>query len=219
LGEDGPTHQPVEHITELRTIPNLTVIRPGDANETVEAWRIAVQQMKGPVALILSRQKMPTLDRNKFASAENLGKGAYILRDSEGAPEIILIANGTELQLVVEAQELLTKEGIKARVVSMPSWELFEKQSKGYKESVLPPSLQTRLAVEAGVTFGWHKYVTSEGEVMGIDRVGESGPGDEVMKHFGFTAENVYQRAKGLLKKQGMMRAGIDVDAADATVA
>lgn len=212
LGEDGPTHQPVEHITALRTIPNLTVIRPGDANETVEAWRVAVQQMKGPVALILSRQKMPTLNRNKFASAKNLEKGAYILRDSEGTPEIILIATGSELHLVVEAQELLTKEGIKARVVSMPSWELFEKQSKVYKESVLPPCVHMRLAVEAGITFGWYKYVTAEGDVIGIDRFGESGPGDEVMKHFGFTTANVYQRAKALLKKQEMM---ITVMAAD----
>src|SRR4030095_4533556 len=217
LGEDGPTHQPVEHIAALRTIPNLTVIRPGDANETVDAWRIAVRQLQGPVALILSRQKMPTLDRNKFASAKNLGKGAYILRDSEGTPEIILIATGSELHLVVEAQELLTKEGIKARVVSMPSWELFEKQSKGYKESVLPPTVHTRLAIEAGVTVGWHKYVTTEGEVIGIDRFGESGPGDEVMKHFGFTTENVGQRARVLLKKQAMMKAGIDAE--EATIA
>jgi transketolase len=202
LGEDGPTHQPVEHITALRTIPNLTVIRPGDANETVEAWRIAVQQMKGPVALILSRQKMPTLDRNKFASSKNLEKGAYILLDCEGTPEIILIGTGSELHLVIEAQELLIKEGIKVRVVSMPSWELFEKQSKAYKESVFPPSVRTRLSVEAGVTFGWYKYVTAEGDVIGIDRFGESGPGNEVMNHLGFTTENVYQRARALLKKQ-----------------
>jgi transketolase len=212
LGEDGPTHQPVEHITALRTIPNLTVIRPGDANETVEAWRIAVQRMNGPVALILSRQKMPTLDRNKFASAKNVEKGAYILRDSEGTPEIILIATGSELHLVIEAQELLMKEGIKVRVVSMPSWELFEKQSKAYKESVLHPSVHTRLAVEAGVTLGWYKYVTSEGDVIGIDRFGESGPGDEVMNHFGFTTENVYQRARALLKKQELIKAVIAAD-------
>ena len=212
LGEDGPTHQPVEHITALRTIPNLTVIRPGDANETVEAWRIAVQRKNGPVALILSRQKMPTLDRNKFASAKNLEKGAYIVRDAEGTPEIILMATGSELHLVIEAQELLMNEGIRVRVVSMPSWELFEKQSKAYKESVLPPSIHTRLAVEAGVTLGWYKYVTAQGDVIGIDRFGESGPGDEVMNLFGFTTENVYQRAKALLKKKEMMKA---VTAAD----
>lgn len=203
LGEDGPTHQPVEHVTALRTIPNLTVIRPGDANETVEAWRIAVQS-KGPVALILSRQKLPTLDRSKYAPAKNLDKGAYILRDSKRIPEIILIGTGSELQLIVEAQELLTKEGIEARAVSMPSWELFEKQSKAYKESVFPPAVRTRLAVEAGVSFGWYKYVTADGDVIGIDRFGESAPGDEVMKYFGFTVQNVYQRAKELLKKKNL---------------
>jgi transketolase len=205
LGEDGPTHQPVEHVTALRTIPNLTVIRPGDANETVEAWRIAVQGLKGPVALILSRQKLPTLDRSKYAPAKNLEKGAYILRDAEGKPEIILIGTGSELQLVIEAQELLIKEGIKARVVNMPSWELFEKQSKAYKESVFPPAVRTRLAVEAGVSFGWYKYVTADGDVIGIDRFGESAPGDEVMKYFGFTVQNVYQRAKELLKKKKLV--------------
>ena len=213
LGEDGPTHQPVEHITALRTIPNLTVIRPGDANETVEAWRIAVQ-LKGPVALILSRQKMPTLDRAKYAPAKNVEKGAYILRDSKDTPEIILIGTGSELQLAVEAQELLMKEGIKARVVSMPSWELFEKQSKAYKDSVFLPSVRKRLAVEAGVTLGWYKYVTADGDVIGIDRFGESGAGDEVMKYFGFTVQNVYQRAKALLKKQELIEAAIPVDVA-----
>jgi len=202
LGEDGPTHQPIEHITALRTIPNLTVIRPGDPNETVEGWRIAMQRKKGPVALILSRQKLPTLDRNKFSSAKNLAKGGYIIRDSEGTPQIILIATGSELHIVIEAQELLMKEGIKVRVVSMPSWELFEEQSKSYKENVLPPSIPLRLAVEAGVTLGWHKYVTTEGDVIGTDSFGESGPGSEVMKHFGFTTENVYQRARALLTKK-----------------
>jgi transketolase len=211
LGEDGPTHQPVEHITALRTIPNLTVIRPGDANETVEAWRIAIQ-LKGPVALILSRQKMPTLDRAKYAPAKNVERGAYILRDSEDNSDIILIGTGSELQLAVEAQELLMKEGIKARVVSMPSWELFEKQSKAYKETVFPPAVRTRLAIEAGVTLGWYKYVTADGDVIGIDRFGESAPGDEVMKYFGFTVQNVYQRAKALLKKQEMVEAVIAGD-------
>ena len=201
LGEDGPTHQPVEHVTSLRTIPGLTVIRPGDANETVEAWRITLQKTNGPVALILSRQKMPTLDRNKYASAKNLQRGAYILQDCDGIPEIILIATGSELHLAVAVQELLMKDGINARVVSMPSWELFEKQKKAYKDVVLPPSVTKRIAVEAGVTLGWYKYVTHEGDVIGIDRFGESGAGDEVMKHFGFTIENVYQRAKTLLEK------------------
>ena len=196
----------------MRTIPNLTVIRPGDANETVEAWRIAVQGTKGPVALILSRQKLPTIDRNKYAPAKNLEKGAYILSDDKGTPEIILIGTGSELQLVVEAQELLVKEGINARVVSMPSWELFEKQSNFYKDSVFPPSVRTRLAVEAGVSFGWYKYVTADGDVIGIDRFGESAPGDELMKFFGFTVQNVYRRAKSLLKKHQLLEVDIPDD-------
>jgi transketolase len=196
----------------LRTIPNLTVIRPGDANETVEAWRIAVQGIKGPVALILSRQKLPTLDRNKYSPAKNVEKGAYILHDCNGIPEIILIGTGSELQLVVEAQEVLSKEGIEARVVSMPSWELFEKQSKAYKDSVFPPAVSTRLAVESGVTLGWYKYVTADGDVIGIDRFGESGPGDEVMKYFGFTVQNVYTRAKSLLKKHQLMEVDVPDD-------
>jgi transketolase len=215
LGEDGPTHQPIEQVTALRTIPNLTVIRPGDANETVEAWRIAIQRLKGPVALILSRQKMPNLDRSKFAPASNVEKGAYILRDSKGTPEIILIGTGSELQLVVEAQERLEQVGVNARVVSMPSWELFDKQDQAYKDSVLPPSVHHRLAVEAGVTVGWYKYVTAAGDVIGIDRFGESGPGDEVMKHFGFTVENVYNRAKALLQKQDRLKASAVADNAD----
>ena len=202
LGEDGPTHQSVEHVMALRTIPNLTVIRPGDANETVAAWRVAMTRMKGPVALILTRQKLPTLDQAQYAPAQNLERGAYILKEADGTPEIILIATGSELQLVVKAQERLKEEGIQARVVSMPSWELFEQQDQRYKDSVLPPAIKKRLAVEAGVTFGWHKYVTAEGVVIGLDRFGESGPGEEVLKHFGFTVDNVYNHAKGLVKKE-----------------
>ncbi|NUY79524.1 transketolase [Flavobacterium sp. MAH-1] len=201
LGEDGPTHQPVEHVTALRAIPNLAVIRPADANETAEAWRIAIQREKGPVALILTRQKLPIIDQQKFAPASNVSKGAYILNDSDTAPDIILIATGSEVQLILGAQQKLQKEGIAARVVSMPSFELFEKQTKEYRDSVLPPSNHKRLAVEAGITQAWYKYITAEGDVIGIDRFGESGPGDEVLRHFGFTIENVYQRAKALLNK------------------
>lgn len=201
LGEDGPTHQPVEHITALRAIPNLTVIRPADANETAEAWRIAMYRKKGPVALVLTRQKLPIIDQTKFAPASNVAKGGYILSDSDKAPEIILIATGSEVQLILGAQEKLQKDGIAARVVSLPSFELFEQQSKAYKDSVFPPSKHKRLAVEAGITQAWYKYITAEGDVIGIDRFGESGPGDEVLEHFGFTIENVYKRAKALLKK------------------
>lgn len=201
LGEDGPTHQPVEQVTALRTIPNLTVIRPGDANETIEAWRMAMDRMKGPVALILTRQKLPNIDQEKYAPASNLRKGAYILSDAEGAADVIIIATGSEVQLALGAQEELKKENIRARVVSMPSWELFDKQDKSYRDSVLPPANHKRLAVEMGVTLGWYKYVTAEGDVLGIDRFGESAPGEEVMKAFGFTIENVVKRAKALVVK------------------
>ena len=201
VGEDGPTHQPVEHITALRTIPNLTVIRPADANETVEAWRIALTRLKGPVALILTRQKLPTVDRNRYAAASNLAKGAYILSEAEGTPDIILIATGSEVWLIVAAQEELKKENIQARVVSMPSWELFESQDQSYRDEVLPPALTKRLTVEAGITLAWHKYATTSGDVLGIDRFGESGPGDQVLAAFGFTVENVCNRARALLNK------------------
>jgi transketolase len=201
VGEDGPTHQPVEHVTALRTIPNLTVIRPGDANETIEAWRIAMTRMKGPVALILTRQKLPNIDQNRYASARNVEKGAYILSDAEGTPDLILMATGSEVHLVMGAQEELKREGIQARVVSMPSWELFEKQDQAYRNEVLPPAVHKRLGVEAGITMAWYKYVTSEGDVIGIDRFGESGPGERVLAAFGFTVENVVQRARALLNK------------------
>ena len=203
LGEDGPTHQPVEQVTSLRTVPNLTVIRPGDANETVEAWRIAMTRMKGPVALILSRQKMPNIDQEKYApAAGNVQKGAYILSEAEGGkPDVILMGTGSELNLCVSAQEQLIKEGIKARVVSMPSWELFEQQEQSYRDEVLPPTIHQRVSVEAGITMGWWKWVTAEGATIGIDRFGESGPGEELMKIFGFTVENVIQKAKEVLKK------------------
>ncbi|MXV51105.1 transketolase [Pedobacter sp. HMF7647] len=201
LGEDGPTHQPVEHVTALRTIPNLTVIRPADAYETAEAWKVAINRKKGPVALILSRQKLPILDQGKYAPASNLSKGAYVLSDSEGTPDVILVATGSEVQLVLGAQEKLKQDGIKARVVSMPTWELFDKQDQNYKDSVFPPQIRKRVAVEAGVTIGWYKYVTSDGVVIGLDRFGDSGPGEEVFKHFGFTIDNVYEKAKALVNK------------------
>lgn len=201
LGEDGPTHQPVEQVTALRAIPNLTVIRPADANETAEAWKIAVRRQKGPVALILTRQKLPIIDQQRFAPASNLAKGGYILSDSEATPEILLMATGSEVQLVLGTQERLRADGIAARVVSFPSFELFEKQTKEYRDSVLPSSVRKRLAVEAGITQAWYKYVSTDGDVIGIDRFGESGPGDEVLEHFGFTIENVYNKAKALLNK------------------
>ncbi|HYK43718.1 MAG TPA: transketolase [Parafilimonas sp.] len=199
LGEDGTTHQPVEQLISLRSIPNLTVIRPADANETVQAWRVALEHSDGPVALILSRQKLPIIDQDKHAKASELERGAYILSDAN-SPQIILIATGSEVQLALKAQVLLKEQDIASRVVSMPSWELFEKQDTAYKEKVFPPSTRKRLAIEAGSPLGWHKYVTDEGDVIGVTKFGESAPGDEVMKAYGFSVENVVTKAKGLLQ-------------------
>jgi transketolase len=199
LGEDGTTHQPVEQLIGLRSVPNLTVIRPADANETAHAWRVALEHSGGPVALILTRQGISVIDQEKYAKANELEKGAYILSESEKTPQVILIGTGSEVQLLIAAQEKLKKLSIQARVVSMPSWELFDKQDETYKEEVFPKTLKKRLAVEAGSALGWCKYVTDEGDVIGINRFGESAPGDEVMKEYGFTVENVVKRAKALL--------------------
>lgn len=200
LGEDGPTHQPVEQVVSLRTVPNIIVLRPADANETVEAWRIAMTQPKTPVVLILCRQKLPVIDQQKYGSARGVEKGAYILSESEKTPELILIGTGSEVSLVMKAQETLKKEGIEARVVSMPSWELFEQQDQAYQHEVLPPSIRKRLAVEAGSPIGWHKYVTDEGSTISMNRFGLSGPGEEVMEYFGFSVDNVVKQAKAVLK-------------------
>ncbi len=200
LGEDGPTHQSVEHLASLRAIPRLVVIRPCDANETAMAWRVAIESRNCPVALILTRQNVPTLDRSLFAAAEGLRRGAYILVDSSPPPpQLILIASGSEVSLIVEAWRKLQERHIAVRVVSMPSWELFERQSREYRESVLPSSVQKRLAVEAGVTQGWHRYVGDRGDVIGVDRFGASAPGPVVMREYGFTVENVCARAMALL--------------------
>jgi len=199
LGEDGTTHQPVEQLIGLRSIPNMTLIRPADANETAQAWRVALEHSGGPVALILTRQGIPVIDQEKYTNASELEKGAYILSESEKSPQIILIATGSEVQLILAAQLKLKEQNIAARVVSMPSWELFEKQEDSYKEKVFPKALRKRLAVEAGSSMGWHKYITDEGDIIGVDRFGESAPGEEVMKEYGFSVENVVKRAKALL--------------------
>lgn len=198
LGEDGTTHQPVEQLIGLRTVPNMIVIRPADANETAQAWRVAIHHTDGPVAIVLTRQGIPILDQKKYANAEELEKGAYILSDSDGDPDMILIATGSEVHLILEAQEQLKKSNIQARVVSMPCWRLFDKQSATYREKVLPKTIRKRLAVEAGSPVGWLKYTTDDGDVIVIDRFGESAPGDEVMKDYGFSVENVVKRAKAL---------------------
>lgn len=201
LGEDGTTHQPVEQLAGLRSVPNFVTIRPADANEVAEAWKAALLHQDGPVALVLSRQNLPVFDREKVTAAAGLQKGAYILKDAEGSPDIILMATGSEVQLAIGAQKKLAEENIHARVVSFPSWELFEKQSKEYKEEVFPKNLRKRLAIEAGSPMGWHKYVTDEGEVLGIERFGESAPAEELMKEYGFTVENVVKRAKEILAR------------------
>ncbi|MBE9170056.1 transketolase [Pleurocapsales cyanobacterium LEGE 06147] len=196
LGEDGPTHQPVEHIASLRAIPNLTVIRPADGNETSGAYKVAIENRHAPTLLALSRQGLPNL---AGSSIEGTTKGAYILSDSEGTPEIILIGTGSETQLCVRAAEQLCGEGKKVRVVSMPSWELFEAQTAEYKESVIPKGVKKRLAVEAGTTMGWCRYVGDEGAVIGIDTFGASAPGKVVLEKFGFTVDNVVAKAKEIL--------------------
>jgi transketolase len=204
LGEDGPTHQPVEQVASLRAIPRMIVIRPADANETVVAWQVALETRNHPTSLILTRQNLLVLDRSRFAAAEGLRRGAYILEDAD-QPQLILIATGSEVSLIVEAADKLNAEGIQARLVSMPSWELFDMQPDDYKRSVLPPELKIRLAVEAGVPQGWEKYVGDDGDVLGIDQFGASGPACEVLKKFGFTAEYVVERAKALLERNGKL--------------
>jgi transketolase len=202
LGEDGPTHQPIEHLTALRAIPNLTVIRPADANEAVEAWRVAMTHKGGPVMLALSRQKLPTFDRSQVASAAGLARGAYILTETAGrSPEIILIATGSEVQLALAAKPELEKRGHAVRVVSMPSFELFEHQEQAYRDSVLPPAIRRRLAIEAGATLSWYRWIGLDGDVVGLDRFGVSGPYAEVLKYFRFTSEHVVERALKLLMR------------------
>jgi transketolase len=200
LGQDGPTHQPIEHLASLRAMPELIVIRPCDANETAVAWRVAIEARDRPVALILTRQNVPTLDRTQFAAAEGLRRGAYILEDApEGKPNLILIGTGSEVSLIVRAGKKLTEGGMKVRIVSMPSWKLFDAQPQSYRDAVLPPSIHARLAVEVGATLGWSKYVGNAGDMIGLDRFGASAPGEVVMREYGFTVENVCQRAMELV--------------------
>jgi transketolase len=202
IGEDGPTHQPVEQLASLRAMPNLMVIRPCDANETAEAWKIAITHRNGPVALILTRQKVPVIDRQKYKSASELSMGAYVIADcSSCMPEIILITTGSEVHIALAAYQKLNAEYIDVRVVSMPSWELFERQPKEYRDAVLPPDIKARISVEAGSTQGWHKYIGLDGIAIGIDRFGASAPGEIVLEKFGFTTENVINKAKELLGK------------------
>jgi len=200
LGEDGPTHQPVEQLAGLRAVPNLIVIRPADANETAVAWRVAIEADR-PVVIILTRQSVTTLDRTQFAAADGLRRGAYVLADApHGKAEIALIATGSEVGLIVAAAEKLAAQQVQARIVSMPSWELFDAQPREYRDTVLPPSIRARLAVEAGSPQGWHRYVGDRGDVLGVDRFGASAPGDVLLREYGFTVENVYRRALAVLR-------------------
>ena len=200
LGEDGPTHQPVEQLANLRAIPNVTLLRPGDANETAVAWQVALETKTRPVLLVLSRQAVPTLDRRRYASAQGVRRGAYVLSEAAGGkPQLILIASGSEVGLIVIAAERLQQDGIAVRCVSMPSWDLFDALPKADRDAVLPPAVRARLAVEAGATQGWHRYVGDSGDVIGVDRFGASAPGETVLREYGFTVDNVYARAKALL--------------------
>ncbi len=201
VGEDGPTHQPVEHLAALRAIPNLHVIRPADANETAEAWKMAVTATDHPTALILSRQGLEVFDRNKLAPAREVEKGAYVISDSPGKPDMLILSTGSEVALAVEAQKILDQKGKSARVVSMPCWEQFDKMPRDYKEQVLPVDVPVRLAVEAGISQGWEKYTGSCGAMMGVSGFGASGKGARVLAEYGFTVENVVEKALELLEK------------------
>ena len=202
VGEDGPTHQPVETIMSLRLMPNLNVIRPADANETVEAWKAAIEKTDGPTALILSRQNIPTIDRQKYASAKGLHKGAYVLyKSKDGTPDLIIIAAGSEVTLALDCISALEEKGLNTRVVSMPCWELFEAQDKVYKDEVLPPSVKNRISLEAGQTLGWERWVGQYGVSLGVTEFGLSAPGDIIFKEFGFTVENVISMIEKMMKK------------------
>jgi transketolase len=201
LGEDGPTHQPVEHLASLRAMPNMWVIRPGDANETAEAWRMALERKTGPTCIVLSRQGVPTQDRSKTAPASEARKGGYVLSDAPGgAPQAILLATGSELPIAVEAQTQLAAAGVRARVVSLPCWEAFAAQSREYQQSVLPSEVPVRVSIEAGATFGWQKWIGDRGVAIGLDRFGASAPDKIIYKELGLTAENVAKTVQGLLK-------------------
>jgi transketolase len=201
-GEDGPTHQPIEHLASMRAIPGLVTLRPGDANEVIEAYRYIVQLRHQPAVLVLSRQPLPTLDRKKYAPASGVARGAYILADAPGNnPEVILIASGSEVSLAVEAHEKLVDQGIRSRVVSMPSWDIFEHQTEEYRDTVIPPHVITRVAIEQASTFGWERYVGRRGCVVGMKTFGASAPLKELQRKFGFEPDQVVTVAKDLLAR------------------
>jgi transketolase len=203
LGEDGPTHQPIEQVMNLRTVPNLTVIRPADAQETVEAWRMALLKTDGPTALVFTRQALPVLDRAQYAPAASLQRGGYILWESTtSAPEVILIGTGSETHIALEAGKQLAAEGVGVRVVALSSWKIFDQQPAQYRETVLPPEVTARVAVEAGITIGWEHYVGLKGAIVGMNSFGASAPAQVLYEKFGITVENVVKTAKGLIKRK-----------------
>jgi transketolase len=206
VGEDGPTHQPVEQLAACRAIPGLIVMRPADANEVAEAYRTILPMNNRPVALVLTRQNLPTLDRTKYAPASGVARGAYILADTEGPPDVLLLATGSEVSLCVEAYEQLKQEGMRARVVSMPSWELFDEQDQAYRDAVLPPGVTARVAVEAGVRQGWDRWIGPSGRFVGMRGFGASAPGGTLFKHFGITRENVVAHAREALSRHGQSK-------------
>jgi transketolase len=201
VGEDGPTHQPVEHVAALRAIPNLTVLRPADANETAMAWKVALNREDGPTALVLTRQKLQIIDRSQFAPAEGLQKGGYILADApRGSPQALILASGSEVHLALSAYGHLMEEGLSVRVVSIPSWEVFEAQDRSYREEVIPSAIKARVAVEAGIPMGWERYVGDQGKIIGLSRFGASAPGSIVLEKLGFTVDAVVSAVKEVLQ-------------------
>ena len=202
LGEDGPTHQPIEHLAALRAVPNLTVVRPADATETVEAWKSAIKRRDGPTLLVFSRQNLPVLDRSELAPASGMQSGGYVLWESAPSPDVILIGTGSEVHVALDAGKLLQEQGVAVRVVSLPSWELFDAQPRDYRDSVLPPNVTARVTVEAASSFGWERYAGADGRIVGIDHYGASAPGGEVLRRFGFTAERVAAEATSLLQQE-----------------
>jgi len=202
LGEDGPTHQPIEQLSALRAIPGFTLIRPADASETAEAWRVALKHKKGPVALVLTRQKLPFIDRSKYASASGLARGAYVLADSPGgAPQVVLISTGSEVSLILDAQKKLEADGVRSRAVSMPSQELFARQDQVYRDSVLPKGVK-RVAIEAAHPMSWYRWVGDDGIIIGLERFGASAPAPVIYTHLGITADRVVESAKQLVGKK-----------------
>lgn len=202
VGEDGPTHQPVEQIMNLRQVPNMTVLRPADANETIEAWRIALSNTKGPTTLVFSRQNLPVLDRQTLASAAGVRQGGYILWESSANPQVILMATGSEVAMTLDAAHKLAEENIEVRVVSLPSWEIFDRQPQDYRDRILPPKIEVRLAVEAGIKLGWEHYVGLKGKILGMDTFGASAPAPVLYEKFGFTPAGVVTAAKAMLSNR-----------------